>query len=224
MEASRRHIEPKTCSALFHRGIISLVDPPPPPRFPHRPADAAPPCCSIVHQEQHGGTALQSGHEASRSRMRWGGEGKARDSAGQRGLLRQLAGDWTVWNRLGWGRAGSNHQRREAASASAEESGEGEVEGLGVRGVTTSVSTTLAGTSVWDEVQRLDEMASEERRRRENISLLWLGAEVADGEWKAPAAGSVLAEAFSRIRLTRWRPQHVTRSCRMPCGHWDTET
>lgn len=57
---------------------------------------------------------------------------------------------------------------------------------------------------------------------RERISLVWLGAEVADGLWRAPQEGSVWEEAFRRLRLTRWKPQHVSATCRTPCAHWNT--
>ena len=56
----------------------------------------------------------------------------------------------------------------------------------------------------------------------EQVSLMWLGPEVSNGKWMAPAEGSVWQELFSRLRLTRWRPQQVSASCRRPCGHWDT--
>lgn len=59
-------------------------------------------------------------------------------------------------------------------------------------------------------------------RRAHKVSLLWLGPEVADGSWHEPAEGSLWQEAFSRLRLTKWKPQHVSASCRTPCGHWDT--
>ncbi|CAN0239544.1 unnamed protein product, partial [Ectocarpus sp. 4 AP-2014] len=56
----------------------------------------------------------------------------------------------------------------------------------------------------------------------DRVSLLWMGPSASDGLWREPGEGSLWAEAFSRLRLTRWKPQHVSESCRIPCGHWNT--
>lgn len=55
----------------------------------------------------------------------------------------------------------------------------------------------------------------------DRVSLLWMGPQATDGSWREPEEDSLWAEAFVRLRLTRWKPQQVTASCRIPCGHWD---
>eukprot|EP00752_Nemacystus_decipiens_P017805 g15963.t1 len=56
----------------------------------------------------------------------------------------------------------------------------------------------------------------------DRVSLMWMGPQATDGSWWSPEEGSLWAEAFARLRLTRWKPQQVSASCRIPCGHWDT--
>ncbi|CAN0035859.1 unnamed protein product [Scytosiphon promiscuus] len=56
----------------------------------------------------------------------------------------------------------------------------------------------------------------------EGVSLLWIGSPGSNGLWREPEEGSLWAEAFSRLRLTKWEPQQVSAACRIPCGHWDT--
>lgn len=56
----------------------------------------------------------------------------------------------------------------------------------------------------------------------DKVSLMWMGPQATDGLWRAPDEDSLWAEAFARLRLTRWKPQQVSASCRIPCGHWDT--
>ncbi|CAN0012361.1 unnamed protein product, partial [Hapterophycus canaliculatus] len=56
----------------------------------------------------------------------------------------------------------------------------------------------------------------------ESVSLLWIGSPGSNGLWSEPEEGSLWAEAFSRLRLTKWEPQQVSAACRIPCGRWDT--
>ena len=76
-----------------------------------------------------------------------------------------------------------------------------------------------APAAAWGREPRLELVPSS---TAESVSLLWMGSLASDGLWREPDEGSLWAEAFSRLRLTRWRPQQVSKSCRLPCGHWDT--
>lgn len=158
--------------------------------------------------------------------------GRRRDAAGAGdGMRRRRVGD----SGEGWRRGGSSSDGREAANAlsfvrveasSLDEGGGegGREEGRGWRrygagpGVRRSSAAPASRTLLATDMDGGDG----DSLSPDGVSLLWLGPEVSDGRWRAPEEGSLWAEAFLRLRLTRWQPQHVSASCRMPCGHWDT--
>ncbi|KAG5175068.1 hypothetical protein JKP88DRAFT_265996 [Tribonema minus] len=47
----------------------------------------------------------------------------------------------------------------------------------------------------------------------------WLGRGTYDGLWREPKRGSLAAEAFSRLQLTRWAPEQVSRSLKVNRDH-----
>lgn len=126
--------------------------------------------------------------------------------------------------------ASGNRWPRDRVLESEEDGAEGEnrggAEGLDLEGrgdaVGSAHSNGNRGGDDGDDVHWLANLQLIDGAGSDRVSLLWLGPEVADGRWKAPEEGSLWDEAFSRLRLTHWKPQHVSKACRMPCGHWDT--
>lgn len=72
-------------------------------------------------------------------------------------------------------------------------------------------------------VERAADGVDVDEDRAKRVSLIWLGPEVSDGEWREPEEGSLWGEAFSRLRLTQWKPQQVSSSCRTSCSHWNVD-
>ncbi|CAB1100726.1 unnamed protein product [Ectocarpus sp. CCAP 1310/34] len=162
-----------------------------------------------------------------------GGGGGAGAAAGLRGSADDDGGD------VADGRSDPS------AATSAEKDGEQAEEGDGLGSRASSTEVKKFGQGIRARRRRLDSLAPGDPRvaggggaatdaralvattpagggDADRVSLLWMGPSASDGLWREPGEGSLWAEVFSRLRLTRWKPQHVSESCRIPCGHWNT--
>ncbi|CAN0336394.1 unnamed protein product, partial [Ectocarpus sp. 8 AP-2014] len=161
------------------------------------------------------------------------GGGAERRAAGLRGSADDDGGDV----------ADGHSEPSAATSAEKDEEQAEEGDGLGSRASSTEVKQI--GQRIRARSRRLDSLATGDESvaaaggaaadaralaattptgggDADRVSLLWMGPSASDGLWREPGEGSLWAEAFSRLRLTRWKPQHVSESCRIPCGHWNT--
>lgn len=62
------------------------------------------------------------------------------------------------------------------------------------------------------------------KHRSTTASAFWMGPPATSGLWDAPKAGSVLANAFSELKLEKWAPEQIDPTCQTTCSRYDTKS